>query len=90
MKCKKRVEEYSMLNKDEIYLICKKLNLRSLRKFCLVNKHVYNIIFLHKTLLVDKLICPAKTLRVLIFQINLKLNFLCDEISSLKRERFLP
>ena len=78
-----------MLNKDEIYLICEKLDLPSLRNFCLVNKHVYNLIFLHKTLLADKLNCPAKILRVLIFQINLKLNFLCDEISSLKTERLL-
>jgi hypothetical protein len=43
-----------MLNKDEIYLICKKLDLGSTINFSFISKKFRSIIILHETLLKEK------------------------------------
>ena len=43
------------INRDVIYLICKKLNLSSILKFSLVNKRMYEKVMLHPDIILDKL-----------------------------------
>lgn len=70
------------LNKDEIYLICKKLNINSTLNFSLANRRLRNTIFLHDTLLREKLKCPMKRCHHMVFQIRDKVNILCDGFSK--------
>ena len=43
------------INRDIIYLICQKLDLSSILKLALVNKRLYDKIFLHPDIVLNKL-----------------------------------
>lgn len=71
------------LNRDEIYLICKKLNLKSTLNFSLTNKKLRGVILLHNSLLKEKLRCPERC-HLMLFQIHFKVDRLCGELLKIR------
>jgi hypothetical protein len=61
-----------MLNKDEIYLICKKLDLRSTMNFSFISKKFRSIIILHETLLKEKFTSFHPARRCLVTTLQIK------------------
>ena len=77
------MEKMEKLNKDEIYLICKKLSLKSTLNFSLTNKKLRGVILLHNSLLKEKLRCPERC-HLMLFQIHFKVNLLSEGLSKVR------
>lgn len=70
-----------ILNGDEIYLVCMKLDIPSLLKFSLCNKKIYEKsvnVLLYKSSELDKTILNTKD----IINIRYRLNVLCIKMSA--------
>ena len=75
------------ISRDVIYLICQKLDMKSIVNFSLINKRTYEKIFLHPTLILDK-IPPTgisnsfKRCRFLTYQIKTSLRSVFSKLQN--------
>ena len=75
------------LSRDVIYLICKKLDMKSILSLSFINKRTYEKIFLHPNLILDKipstgLLNSLKRCRFLTLQIKASLRSVVLKINQ--------